>query len=103
MGWMRLCSQKSWRCRPATHNPELRLQAADTAGVSSSLAMSHTVLMWPPMFFDVRERKNPYMRLPIDRSLAQQQWEGLRRSLEEAGVKVETIAPVKDLEDMVFA
>jgi len=65
--------------------------------------MPNTVLMCPPTFFDVRERKNPYMRLPIDHTLAQHQWENLRRSLENAGVKVETIAPVKDLEDMVFA
>jgi len=43
------------------------------------------------------------MRLPIDRVRAQQQWENLRRSLEESGLNVETIAPVKDLEDMVFA
>lgn len=65
--------------------------------------MSRTVLMCPPTFFDVRERKNPYMRLPIDRVRAQQQWEALQRALEESGVTVETIAPVKDLEDMVFA
>jgi N-dimethylarginine dimethylaminohydrolase len=65
--------------------------------------MPQTVLMCPPTFFDVRERKNPYMRLPIDHNLAQHQWENLRRSLENAGVKVETIAPVKELEDMVFA
>ena len=59
--------------------------------------------MCPPTYFDVRERKNPYMRLPIDRVRAQQQWDKLRRALEESGVKVEIIAPVKDLEDMVFA
>jgi N-dimethylarginine dimethylaminohydrolase len=60
-------------------------------------------LMCPPTFFDVREVKNPYMGQAIDRVRAQQQWESLRRSLEEAGVKVETIDPVPDLEDMVFA
>ena len=65
--------------------------------------MPKRALMCPPIFFDVRERKNPYMRLPIDHVRAQQQWENLRRALEESGVKVETIAPVKDLEDMVFA
>ncbi|HVO80992.1 MAG TPA: arginine deiminase-related protein [Terriglobales bacterium] len=65
--------------------------------------MPKRVLMCPPTFFDVRERKNPYMRLPIDRERAQQQWESLRRALEESGVKVEIIKPVKDLEDMVFA
>ena len=65
--------------------------------------MAKRVLMCPPTYFDVRERKNPYMRLPIDRVRAQQQWDKLRRALEESGVKVEIIAPVKDLEDMVFA
>jgi len=59
--------------------------------------------MCPPTFFDVREIKNPHMRLPIDRVRAQQQWENLRLALESAGVQVETIAPVKDLEDMVFS
>jgi N-dimethylarginine dimethylaminohydrolase len=65
--------------------------------------MAKTVLMCPPTYFDVRERKNPYMRLPIDQVRAQHQWNNLRRALEESGVKVEVIAPVKDLEDMVFA
>jgi N-dimethylarginine dimethylaminohydrolase len=65
--------------------------------------MSKTVLMCPPTFFDVREAKNPYMGQPIDRKKAQQQWDGLRRSLEDAGLKVELISPVKELEDMVFA
>lgn len=65
--------------------------------------MPKTVLMCPPTFFDVRQAKNPYMGLPIDHALAQQQWDSLRRALEDSGVTVETIAPVKDLEDMVFA
>ena len=59
--------------------------------------------MCPPTFFDVREVKNVHMRHPIDRELAQHQWENLRRALEEAGLQVDTIAPVKELEDMVFA
>jgi N-dimethylarginine dimethylaminohydrolase len=65
--------------------------------------MPKTVLMCPPTFFDVREPKNPYMALPVDRAKAQQQWEGLRDALQDAGVKVETINPVEDLDDMVFA
>jgi arginine dihydrolase len=64
--------------------------------------------MCPPTFFDVREPKNPYMGsssagLRIDPAKAQQQWEALRRALEDAAVKVETIDPVKELDDMVFA
>lgn len=65
--------------------------------------MSKTALMCPPTFFDVREVKNPYMRMPIDRLRAEQQWDNLRQTLERSGVRVQTIAPVKDLEDMVFA
>jgi N-dimethylarginine dimethylaminohydrolase len=65
--------------------------------------MPKTALMCPPTFFDVREPKNPYMGRPIDRAKAQQQWEGLRRALEDAGLKVELIDPVSDLDDMVFA
>lgn len=65
--------------------------------------MPKTALMCPPTFFDVREPKNPYMGLPIDRARAQQQWENLRRSLEDSGVKVELIDAVRDLDDMVFA
>jgi N-dimethylarginine dimethylaminohydrolase len=59
--------------------------------------------MCPPAFFDVREPKNPYMGEPIDRAKAQQQWEYLRHSLQDSGLKVEIIDPVKDLDDMVFA
>jgi len=65
--------------------------------------MAKTVLMCPPTYFDVREPKNPYMGLPIDRVRAHQQWEGLRRSLEQAGLQVEIINPVEGLDDMVFA
>jgi N-dimethylarginine dimethylaminohydrolase len=65
--------------------------------------MPKTALMCPPTFFDVREPKNPYMGLPIDRAKAQQQWEDLRRTLQDAGLKVETIDPVDELDDMVFA
>jgi N-dimethylarginine dimethylaminohydrolase len=65
--------------------------------------MPKTALMCPPTFFDVREPKNPYMGLPIDRAKAQRQWENLRRALEDAEVRVETIDPVADLDDMVFA
>ena len=65
--------------------------------------MTKTVLMCPPTFFDVSEAKNPYMGQAVDRKKAQQQWDALRRSLEESGLKVELIDPVKDLEDMVFA
>ncbi len=65
--------------------------------------MNQRVLMCPPTFFDVREVKNPYMGHPINHALAQQQWQNLRRSLEEAGLEVDTLEPVEGLEDMVFS
>jgi len=65
--------------------------------------MPNTVLMCPPTFFDVREPKNPHMGLAIDRVRAQHQWDNLRRSLHDAGLKVELIDPVQGLDDMVFA
>jgi len=66
-------------------------------------AMPKAALMCPPTFFDVREPKNPHMGRAIDRVLAQHQWENLRQALTQAGVSVELIDPVKDLDDMVFA
>jgi N-dimethylarginine dimethylaminohydrolase len=65
--------------------------------------MPRRVLLCPPTYFDVREVKNPYMGLPIDRVRAEHQWENLKRTLEDSGVQVETIDPVPGLEDMVFA
>ena len=65
--------------------------------------MNKTVLMCPPTFFDVREVKNPHMGQAVDHKKARQQWDALRASLEEAGLKVELIDPVQGLEDMVFA
>jgi len=59
--------------------------------------------MCPPAFFDVREVKNPFMGAPIDRVRAQQQWEDLRRALQDSGVEVELIEPIEGLDDMVFA
>ncbi len=67
--------------------------------------MPRTALLCPPTFFDVIDSKNPYMsrETSIDHAKAHLQWEFLRRSLEQSGVKVETIDPVAGLEDMVFA
>jgi N-dimethylarginine dimethylaminohydrolase len=61
------------------------------------------VLMCPPTFFEVREVKNPHMGVAIDRVLAQHQWENLRQALLDAGLTVDIIEAVPDLEDMVFA
>ncbi len=75
-----------------------------SAPVTISLMAKH-VLLCPPEFFDVTDRKNPYMleHVSIDHAKAERQWQALRSALEQAGCLVETIPPVSGLEDMVFA
>jgi N-dimethylarginine dimethylaminohydrolase len=67
--------------------------------------MPKQVLLCPPNFFDVVDRKNPYMshNSAVDREKALAQWQALRSALEQCGYQVETIDPVPGLEDMVFA
>jgi N-dimethylarginine dimethylaminohydrolase len=65
--------------------------------------MPSRVLLCPPTYFEVRDRKNPYMRSAIDRNKAQAQWQALCHAFRSAGLELEFIAPVKGLEDMVFA
>jgi len=67
--------------------------------------MGIRVLLCPPHYFDIVDKKNPYMsgNEPVDHEMALRQWVALCSSLEQAGCKVETIAPVAGLEDMVFA
>lgn len=64
-----------------------------------------SVLLCPPHYFDVVDQKNPYMRRDsaVDRVKARSQWETLCGVLQQNGCKVETIAPIEGLEDMVFA
>jgi len=95
------------RAQPQSQMPKSRQPPL----VASALNRYHAVcmcspkaaLMCPPTFFDVREPKNPHMRLPVDKIRAQHQWENLRRSLLDAGLRVEIVEPVQDLDDMVFA
>jgi N-dimethylarginine dimethylaminohydrolase len=65
--------------------------------------MPSRVLLCPPTYFEVRDRKNPYMRQPVDHAKAQYQWETLCDAFRSVGFKLEFIAPIRDLEDMVFA
>ena len=67
--------------------------------------MAKRVLLCPPDYFDVVDRKNPYMspNSPVDQENAQRQWQALCSALEQTGCQIETIAPVAGLEDMVFA
>jgi N-dimethylarginine dimethylaminohydrolase len=78
----------------------LALQTANTI-----LEMSKRVLLCPPDYFDVVDCKNPYMsgRETVDRAKAKQQWQALFSALSQNGCEVETISPVRGLEDMVFA
>jgi N-dimethylarginine dimethylaminohydrolase len=67
--------------------------------------MASRVLLCPPIYFEVREVKNPYMRglLAVDPVRAQQQWDAVCEAFRAAGLVVELIDPVPGLEDMVFA
>jgi N-dimethylarginine dimethylaminohydrolase len=67
--------------------------------------MPRQVLLCPPTFFDVVDRKNPYMseKVPVDPAKARLQWQALSSALEQCGYEVETINPAPGLEDMVFA
>jgi len=60
--------------------------------------------MVPPKYFDVEYSINPWMDVSghVDRTLAQQQWENLRRAIEKTGYIVETLEPVEGQPDMVF-
>jgi arginine dihydrolase len=63
------------------------------------------VLLCPPDYFDVVDQKNPYMsrESAVDRVKARSQWEALCSVLQQCGCEIETIDPVEDFEDMVFA
>jgi N-dimethylarginine dimethylaminohydrolase len=67
--------------------------------------MPKQVLLCAPAYFDVVDRKNPYMveNPGVDRDKANRQWQALCSALEQAGCQVETIPASPGLEDMVFA
>ena len=62
------------------------------------------VLVCPPDHFDVVDVKNPFMAggQPVDRKLARAQWHALCDAFLDAGMELETIAPTRGCEDMVF-
>lgn len=63
------------------------------------------VLACPPDHFAVSYAINPWMqpgRLAVDARRAARQWDRFRDTLIAAGVRVETVAPVEGLPDMVF-
>jgi N-dimethylarginine dimethylaminohydrolase len=63
------------------------------------------VLVCPPTYFDVVDRKNPFMTMdtPVDRDKAQRQWLTLRQTFEATGLQVYEYAPLPGAEDMVFS
>ncbi len=67
--------------------------------------MAQRILLCSPDFFDLVDQKNPYMsaNAAVDREKAQRQWQALYSALEQNGCQIETIDPVRGLEDMVFA
>jgi len=69
------------------------------------MPLPRAVLMCPPDWFDVVGVKNPFMRGQVgnvDRRLAKQQWDDLKKAFGTAGVEVQTLPPVGGCEDMVF-
>jgi N-dimethylarginine dimethylaminohydrolase len=67
--------------------------------------MSKRVLLCPPTYFNVVDQKNPYMSgdALVDQGKASAQWQAFCSALQKSGCEVETIDPIPDLEDMVFA
>jgi N-dimethylarginine dimethylaminohydrolase len=60
--------------------------------------------MCPPDHFTVAYEINPFMHaeVAVDQERAAEEWHGLRRAIEEAGAKVETMDAVPGLPDIVF-
>jgi len=70
----------------------------------TALTWGRRYLMCPPQHFGVLYEINPWMHreVTVDRDKAHEQWEGLVRTLREAGAEVVTMDPHPDWPDMVF-
>jgi N-dimethylarginine dimethylaminohydrolase len=65
--------------------------------------MSETILLCPPVFYDIKYSINPWMKgESVDHSLAMHQWFQLKNVLSFLGVKIREIDQHPDLPDMVF-
>ena len=65
--------------------------------------MSKSVLLCPPVFFDVSYSINPWMKgEEVNKPIAMDQWFKLRNQLHSWGVDVKTITQQRGLPDMVF-
>ncbi len=60
--------------------------------------------MCPPEHYGVLYEINPWMHkeVRVDLDRAREQWEGLARSLQQAGAQVDVLEPREDLPDLVF-
>jgi len=64
---------------------------------------SNTVLLCPPMFFDVKYSINPWMKgEKVNTAMARKQWFEMKWVLEDLGIKVKLIGQENYLPDMVF-
>ncbi|KAF7638637.1 hypothetical protein Mgra_00002015 [Meloidogyne graminicola] len=63
------------------------------------------VLMVPPKYFTVKYSINPWMKqnIKVDKQKAMEQWNVLKKSIEEEGIKVLTLNQIDGQPDMVFA
>lgn len=61
------------------------------------------VLMVRPDHFDILYQINPWMGGLVDKEKAFEQWNALKKGVEDAGLKVEVMNDVEGLPDMVFA
>ena len=65
--------------------------------------MSETILLCPPLFYDVKYSINPWMKgEEIDHALAMHQWFQLKNVLSFLGITIKQIDQHPDLPDMVF-
>ncbi len=65
--------------------------------------MNPTVLLCPPVFYDVVYSINPWMQgAKVDKPIAMNQWLKMKNALQMWGVKTELIGQKRDLPDMVF-
>jgi len=70
----------------------------------TTLPWGRRYLMCPPVHFGVLYEINPWMHreVRVDPTKARAEWDGLVRTLRDAGAEVELLDPVEGLPDLVF-
>ena len=76
-----------------------------TRGMIERMTLPSGVLVCAPTYFDVVDRKNPFMTMqtPVDTENAKRQWQALRDAFSATGLRVHEYAALEGAEDMVFA